>query len=239
MGASGRDESDRQAADPIGHRAMALSICCCLLALALVAGTSVHAQTPVRTETIRQPTKPPPEAAAPTQKTAQADKGVDAHLAPLAAVPEIITDLSRLPPAVAHTREQILAAARTGDLQKLQDLMQAGPIMPVFAFTDEKDPIAFWKASYPDSDGIEVLSILVTILETGFVLLDAGTPQEIYVWPYFVRMSLPALTPQQKVELFRIVTGADYKDMADFGAYAFYRLGIGPDGVWHFFVAGD
>ncbi len=47
------------------------------------------------------------------------------------------------------------------------------------------------------------------------------------------------LTPEQKVELFKIVTGADYKDMVDFGAYNFYRLGIGADGTWHFFVTGD
>ena len=31
----------------------------------------------------------------------------------------------------------------------------------------------------------------------------------------------------------------DYKDMIDFGAYSFYRLGIAPDGTWHFFVSGD
>ncbi len=84
---------------------------------------------------------------------------------------------------------------------------------PIFSFTDDKDPVAFWKANYPDSDGIEVLSILTMILEAGYVRVDEGTPQEMYVWPYFVRMSLSALTPQQKVELFRIVTGADYKDM--------------------------
>jgi len=90
-----------------------------------------------------------------------------------------------------------------------------------------------------DSDGIEVLSILTMILEAGYVRVDEGTPQEMYVWPYFVRMSLAALTPQQKVELFRIVTGADYKDMMKLGVYAFYRVGIGPDGTWHFFVTGD
>ena len=30
------------------------------------------------------------------------------------------------------------------------------------------------------------------------------------------------LTPAQKVELFRIVTGADYKDMVASGAYYFF-----------------
>lgn len=161
------------------------------------------------------------------------------HLLPLApaAVPEIITDLSRLPAPVARTRERILTAARSGDLQQLAALVNEA--MTVFSFAEEKDPVAFWKASYPDSDGVEVLSILTMILELGFVRVDEGTRQEMYVWPYFVRMSLTALTPQQKVELFRIVTGADYKDMLAFGVYSFYRLGIGPDGSWHFFVAGD
>jgi hypothetical protein len=161
------------------------------------------------------------------------------HLLPLPplAVPEIITDLSRLPAPVARTRERILTAARSGDLKQLAALVNEA--MTVFSFTDTKDPLAFWKESYPDSDGVEVLSILTMILELGFVRVDEGTRQEMYVWPYFVRMSLTALTPQQKVELFRIVTGADYKDMLGFGVYSFYRLGIGPDGSWHFFVAGD
>jgi hypothetical protein len=162
------------------------------------------------------------------------------HLVPpnlSAAAPEIITDLSRLPAPVARTRDRILAAARSGDLQQLAAL--TNEMMPIFSFTDERDPVAFWKANYPDSEGIEVLSILTMILEAGFVRVDQGTPQDMYVWPYFVRMSLKSLTPQQKVELFRIVTGADYKDMMAFGVYAFYRLGIGPDGSWHFFVTGD
>lgn len=176
----------------------------------------------------------------PVQNTAAANEKPTGHIVPLspsAPIPEIITDLSRLPAPVARTRERILAAARSGELQQLAALMNE--TMPIFSFTEEKDPIAFWKATYPDSDGIEALSILTTILETGFVHVDEGTPHEMYVWPYFVRMSLAALTPQQKVELFRIVTGADYKDMLAFGVYAFYRLGIGPDGTWHFFVTGD
>jgi len=84
-----------------------------------------------------------------------------------------------------------------------------------------------------------VLSILTLILESGFVRVDEGTSQEMYVWPYFVRMSLGALTPRQKVELLRLVTGADYKDMMKLGVYVFYRLGISPDGTWQFFVSGD
>jgi hypothetical protein len=50
---------------------------------------------------------------------------------------------------------------------------------------------------------------------------------------------LKELTPPQKVELFKVVTGSDYRAMQDFGAYIFYRLGIAPDGTWHFFVSGE
>jgi hypothetical protein len=200
-----------------------------LVVLALVASSSALVPMSLRGETS-------PEPSAPSEQKSAADKG-KGHIVPSSTVPEILTDLSRLPAPVARTRERLLAAARTGDLRQLAALMSDST--PIFSFTDDKDPIAFWKANYPDSDGIEVLSILTMILESGFVRVDEGTQQEMYVWPYFVRMSLGALTPQQKVELFRIVTGGDYKDMMKLGVYAFYRLGISPDGTWQLFVTGD
>jgi hypothetical protein len=203
-----------------------------VVAVALLCGTQAFAQNKVRTETIRPPAASP----APATPSARATPPGQQNAAD---VPEIITDLSRLPAAVARTRERILAAAESGDLQKLLTVMQMNETMPIFSFGSDKDPVAFWKTNYPDSDGVEVLSILVTLLQTGFVHVDKGTPQEMYLWPYFARIPVKNLTPEQKVELFRIITGNDYKDMLDFGAYIFYRLGIGPDGTWHFFVAGD
>jgi hypothetical protein len=71
------------------------------------------------------------------------------------------------------------------------------------------------------------------------VHVDKGTPQEAFIWPYFARMPLKDLAPAQKVELFKIVTGSDFKEMQEVGAYTFYRLGIAPDGTWLYFVAGD
>jgi hypothetical protein len=208
-----------------------------LIVLTLVASGSALAPTSLRGETAAAPDSSAPLPTEPAPKSdAAAEKG-KGHIAPPSTVAEIITDLSRLPAPVARTRERLLAAARSGDLQQLAGLMT--DTLPVFSFTEDKDPIAFWKANYPDSDGVEVLSILTLILESGFVRVDEGTSQEMYVWPYFVRMSLGALTPGQKVELFRLVTGADYKDMMKLGVYVFYRLGISPDGTWQFFVSGD
>jgi hypothetical protein len=154
-------------------------------------------------------------------------------------VSEVLTDLSALPPKVARMRARIIEAARTGDLDKVVTVMQSNETMPIFSFANDRDPAAFWRTNYPESGGLEVLSVLLEILDMGFAHVDAGTPQDMYVWPYFAYVPLKELKPAQKVELFKIVTGSDYRAMQDFGAYVFYRLGIAPDGTWHFFVSGE
>jgi hypothetical protein len=216
---------------------------CALVLLAVItAGGDALAQNRVRTESFRAPVSPgqpiEPPGTVVHDDTPKRRLGAPLPRAGVEA-PEILTDLSQLPAPVARTRDRILTAARSGDLNKLLTVMQMNETPPVFSFGNERDPIAFWKAAYPDSYGIEVLSILITILETGYVHVDQGTPQEMYMWPYFARLPIKTLTPDQKVELFRIITGSDYKNMQDYGAYVFYRLGIAPDGVWHFFVSGE
>ena len=176
--------------------------------------------------------------AAPAQaQTPPAPKAKDAQ--PTAALPEVMRDLSSLPEAVRATRERILAAAKSGDPAKVAEVMKSFTPAPMFSLGGDNDPVAHWKSSYPDSGGLEALAILAEVLETPFVLLDKGTAQEMYVWPYFFGLPLAKLTPEQKVELFRLITGSDWKEMQEFGAYIFYRVGIAPNGQWQFFVAGD
>ncbi len=79
----------------------------------------------------------------------------------------------------------------------------------------------------------------LVLLETPFVLLDKGNAAETYVWPYFHAVALDKLTPEQRVELFRLVTAYDFKEMQKFGSYNFFRVGIAPNGNWQFFVGGD
>ena len=188
--------------------------------------SDASAQTPVRTETFR-----PPQSFGKFK--------ADGHLIPPGAqshTPEIIADLSLLPPAVERTRDRILAIARSGNLQGIAAILQTDGA--TFSWSDERDPAAFWRTNYPDSEGLEALSILTTILEAPFVHVDRGTQQEVYLWPYFARVPLETLSREQKVSLFKIVTGGDYKDMLAFGTYTFFRVGISPDGTWQFFVTG-
>jgi hypothetical protein len=220
-----------------------------LMLLATLSGASpAIAQVKVHPETIRpgaaatppatyQFVLPSPQSGARDGPAASA--GSSAGAAGSASSGEILADPSPLPAAVAETRERILGAAATGDLTALTSLMRAKSAATAFSHTQRQDPIAYWKDTYPDSGGIEILSILISILETPPAHLNAGTAQEIYVWPYFARLPIAALTPAQKVELFRIVTGSDYRSMLERGRYVFYQVGITPDGSWRYFLASD
>jgi len=151
----------------------------------------------------------------------------------------ILRDRAVLPDAVRATWQELVSAARSGDIEALRPIIAMQPQPPTFAFAQVDEPIEYLKSLSGDPAGREVLAILLEILETGFVHVDAGTEQEMYLWPYFARYPLSRLTPQETVEMFTILTAGDYQDMLSYGAYIFFRVGIGPDGAWHFFVAGD
>lgn len=153
---------------------------------------------------------------------------------------EFVNDLDKLPEAVKKMRIALVEAAASGDIERLRPLMSTGPDETQVSVGDApEDPIAALKSLSGDPDGREVLAILLDIISTGAAHVDKGTPQEAYVWPYFAEKNLDTLTPPEAVELFRIVTAGDVADMKEFGGYNFYRLGIGLDGKWKFFVAGD
>jgi hypothetical protein len=44
------------------------------------------------------------------------------------------------------------------------------------------------------------------------------------------------LTPSQEVDLYRIVPPALAVPMKKSGKYSYYRLGVSPTGVWHYFL---
>ncbi|MGQ4275320.1 hypothetical protein [Terrihabitans sp. B22-R8] len=155
--------------------------------------------------------------------------------------PEVLYDPGLLPEPVRRMRERIIEAALSGDPEKMRAPIESNEMPPVFSFSEEagSDPIEGLKKTSSDGTGLEIMAILSEVLEAGYVHVDKGTPQEMYVWPYFAQYPITELTPAQTVELYKLVTFYDLEQMKEFGAYNFYRVGIAPDGVWHFFVAGD
>lgn len=155
-------------------------------------------------------------------------------------LPEILYDLQKLPEPVRRMHDLLVEASKSGDIEKLRPLIGSGETMTQLSLTEmDGDAITFLKSLSGDSEGQEILAIMEEVLDAGYVHLDAGTPQDLYVWPYFFAVPLDTLDARQRVELFKLVTAGDYDDMKQFGAYIFYRLGITPQGHWAFFVAGD
>ncbi len=154
--------------------------------------------------------------------------------------PPVLRDISKLPAPVRRMRELILEAAKKGNIEELRSLLGIGETATTISIGGlEGDPIKFLKETSGDDEGFEILAILIEVLEAGFVHLDAGNEEEIYIWPYFFAWPIEKMSPSMKVELFRVLTAGDVEDSRDSGGYIFYRVGIKPDGTWSFFVAGD
>ena len=160
--------------------------------------------------------------------------------APGAPPAAVLRDVADLPAPVRKMRERLVEAAASGDLSRLRELMGSGTGQTLVATGDQpQDPVAAIREMSGDPDGYEILASMLDILTTGFVRLNPGTPDEVYVWPYFVARPLADLTPPEKVELMRIVTAGDYADMQEFDGYNFYRIGIAPNGQWRFLLSDD
>jgi hypothetical protein len=162
----------------------------------------------------------------------------DAADTPDEALPVVEYDFDKLPAPVKRLREQIIEAASTGDPNKLRPIIDANPDLQL-SYNEIGDPIDYIKSLSGDEGGREILAILIEVLQAGYVHVGAGTKDDIYVWPYFAYYPVDKLSPRQLVELFKLVYAGDYEDMKAYGTYSYYRVGIGPDGSWKYFIAGE
>ena len=144
-------------------------------------------------------------------------------------------DVTKLPPGVQRMRQAILQAAVTGDIEALRVPIEMNEIPPVFAKSHSPGPIAYLKSVSADGNGREMLAILFNILTAGYAITNPGTKDEMIVWPYHAVIPLNALTPSQEMEIYRFLPPARLKEMIAQGKYGFYSVGIGRDGVWHYF----
>jgi hypothetical protein len=162
-----------------------------------------------------------------------------------------------LPGAVEDMREAILSAVRSGDIEDLRHAYELNELKPDLGLnlgTDSgsrlgsnsgsdrsrpsDDPVAYWRRISEDGAGREILAILATLLDGGYVSLPLGRDLEndrVYVWPYFAEVPLDSLSPAQEVELLRLVSPARAAQMQAAGKYTYWRLAIGADGTWHSF----
>lgn len=152
---------------------------------------------------------------------------------------EILHDLSKLPEPVRKTRQALVEAAASGDIERLRPLMAFDPDVMQQLEADGGNPVESFKSLSGDPDGLEILAIILDILQTGAAHVGIGTPDEMYVWPYFVGKPLAGLSAPERVELLRIITAGDLVTMQETNNYNFYRVGIATDGRWRLFAGGD
>ena len=151
---------------------------------------------------------------------------------------EIIHDFSKLPEPVRKLREAIVEAAASGDVERMRPIMDPGA-KKTDGPDQNEDPIETLKSFSGDTEGLEILAIMLDLMQTGVARIEAGTPDEVYVWPYFVGKPVTGLSAPERVELLRLITAGDLVAMEETNNYNFYRLGITPDGRWRLFAGGD
>jgi len=149
--------------------------------------------------------------------------------------PKVLYDLGALPDPVQRMLTEIVFAAETGDLEAMRPVLESREFRPMVAAAFVADPIAYWKEHSVDGTGRDVLAAMLNVLASGFVLTGKG-PDAMYVWPYFAEVDLATLTPAQEVEFYRAVPPELAAAMKKSGKYSYYRLGISPKGVWHYFI---
>lgn len=157
---------------------------------------------------------------------------------PLASISDVVWDISLLPGPVQATRQKLLEAARTGDIEALRPIFEQQGSPPIVAgFDTVDDPVDHLRLQSGDDEGREILAILVELLESGHV--HTGDPTGgTYVWPYFAEVPLEELKAAHYVELYRVLTAIDVEEIARVGYYTFFRVGISADGRVRYFTAG-
>ena len=166
---------------------------------------------------------------------AAADQMVTGATAAPGQAPKVLYDFNALPDPVKRMLEQIVVAAESGEIETMRPVLESNELKPMVAAAHVEDPIEFWKRASADGAGRDVLAAMLNVIASGFVRVDQGQNQ-MYVWPYFAETGLSGLSPSQEVELYRIVPPSLAVAMKRSGRYSYYRLGIAPNGVWHYFL---
>jgi hypothetical protein len=166
---------------------------------------------------------------------AAADQTVTAATEAPRQTPEVLYDFNALPDPVKRMLEQIVVAAESGEIETMRPVLESNELKPMVAAAHVEDPIEFWKKASADGAGRDVLAAMLNVIASGYVRVGQGH-DEMYVWPYFAEIDLATLTPSQEVDLYRIVPPALAVPMKKSGKYSYYRLGVSPTGVWHYFL---
>jgi hypothetical protein len=154
-------------------------------------------------------------------------------------VPEISADLSVLPEPVRATRQALIEAARSGDIEALRPIMEAQDFPPTVSYGDPEDGVAYLRQVSEDAEGRQILGLLLDLFDQPFAWHPGRDGETYYVWPYLAELDPNALTPEQTVDAYRLLNAEQLGQLQQIGAWYHWRVFISETGEWSAFVAGD
>jgi hypothetical protein len=138
-----------------------------------------------------------------------------------------------LPEVVAKVRDSLVEASITCDWPTLEGLASED-------FTTSFGGGDFSLLREWENDGYERLRIMVSLLAMPHTIQHIEDGPDIFVWPSaFGYDTWDEIPPEALEPLHEIYTEGELDEIASFGSYAGWRVGITEDGEWRFFVAGD
>lgn len=149
-----------------------------------------------------------------------------------------LSDLAALPARVVAMRQKILEACAKRDLEALRIPIDWNEVRPLFERGAKRapgtDPIAILKELAFDKDGLENLTLLRHVLRQACVRETIGGHVN-YVWPAFALAPPKDPSPEDRQTMLACVRFSDLRKTAANGLPAPMRVGLGADGVWHYF----
>ncbi|MCF6198734.1 MAG: hypothetical protein L3J67_04950 [Hyphomicrobiaceae bacterium] len=146
----------------------------------------------------------------------------------------VVQKFEQLPPGVQRMHGELLRAARSGEIERLREVLQLNELMPLINGKVLHDPVKVWKARSKDHSGRELLAVLTELLE----LPPYKKPTKngiLYIWPYFAGVPLDQLNPREIVRLYRLAPASKVAKMLGKRRYSHAVLTMGADGTWHSF----
>lgn len=158
---------------------------------------------------------------------------------PVWPTPHISADVSLLPKATQKTRQLLIEAARSGDIENLRKVFAAQEFPPQVSFGEPNDTIGFLKDISEDDEGRQMLGLILDLLDQPFAWYSESGGTIYYTWPYLSELDPNALTPEQEVDAYRLLSAEDLEQLKNGGAWYYWRLSISEDGEWSSLIAGD
>lgn len=213
--------------DPVSHRAWFV-FAAGFAVVVIVIGIIPLLSGPTEGDTIASSTITVAQTSTvPTEPTTPVSDDCSAFGMPLAGAQD------GLPEDVAAARQAIMAAAVTCDYATLEAL--APELLTSFG-GGGFDNLQIWEAE----GTYRPLAILVALFDTPYATQDIEGNPRFYVWPSaFVYDTWDEIPAADLDALAAIYTQEELDQIATFGSYAGWRIGITEDGEWRFFVAGD